>query len=362
MHQMDKQHRVARVALGVALVGLGVWTVWGFLPSMAWAAVFAIGTWPLYVRARAWIAPGKHNILLPALFTLLVALVFLIPLVLVAVQLAREAHGLTDLARNARASGIPVPDWARQLPGLGPQLAEWWQANLADPAAISDALGRVDGGGMLGFGRTIGAQVTRRVTVFGFTLLTLFFLYRNGPGLSQQMIRASERAFGPSGERVGRQVIASIHGTVDGVVLVGLVEGVIMGIAYAFAGAPHPTLLGALTAVAAMLPFAAPVVFAIVALLIAWNGSVATAIGVFVLGFVIVMVADHVVRPVLIGGATKLPFLWVLFGILGGVETWGLLGLFLGPALMAALILLWREWACGQGAGLAAEQQPIATE
>jgi predicted PurR-regulated permease PerM len=53
---------------------------------------------------------------------------------------------------------------------------------------------------------------------------------------------------------------------------------------------------------------------------------------------------DHFVRPVLIGGATKLPFLWVLLGILGGLEVWGLLGLFLGPAIMAALMLLWRDW------------------
>ncbi len=60
--------------------------------------------------------------------------------------------------------------------------------------------------------------------------------------------------------------------------------------------------------------------------------------------------ADHFVRPVLIGGATKLPFIWVLLGILGGVEAWGLLGLFLGPAIMAALIMMWREWA-SEGAG-----------
>ncbi len=59
----------------------------------------------------------------------------------------------------------------------------------------------------------------------------------------------------------------------------------------------------------------------------------------------VTFVADHFVRPVLIGGTTRLPFLWVLLGILGGVETWGLLGLFLGPAIMAALMLLWREWA-----------------
>ena len=62
------------------------------------------------------------------------------------------------------------------------------------------------------------------------------------------------------------------------------------------------------------------------------------------LGTVVVRAADHLIRPALIGGATRLPFLWVLFGILGGVETWGIVGLFIGPALMAALILLWREF------------------
>ena len=84
--------------------------------------------------------------------------------------------------------------------------------------------------------------------------------------------------------------------------------------------------------------------FGIAALILLVQGSVVWAIVLVVLGFVVTFVADHFVRPVLIGGATRLPFLWVLLGILGGVETWGLLGLFLGPAIMAALMLLWREW------------------
>jgi predicted PurR-regulated permease PerM len=58
----------------------------------------------------------------------------------------------------------------------------------------------------------------------------------------------------------------------------------------------------------------------------------------------VTFIADHLVRPGLIGGRTKLPFLWVLLGILGGLEVWGLLGLFLGPAIMSGLSLLWREW------------------
>ena len=141
------------------------------------------------------------------------------------------------------------------------------------------------------------------------------------------------------------QIVASIKGTVDGLVLVGLAEGFLMGIAYAVAGVPHPALFGAVTAIAAMVPFAAPVVFAVIGvILVAQEHLVAAAI-IVALGSAVVFVADHFIRPALIGGATRLPFLWVLLGILGGVEVWGLLGLFLGPAVMAALVLLWREWA-----------------
>ena len=113
------------------------------------------------------------------------------------------------------------------------------------------------------------------------------------------------------------------------------------------AGVPHPTLFGALTAIAAMVPFGAFLAFGVAALLLLAQGSTTAAIVVFVFGMVVAFVADHAVRPALIGGTTRLPFLWVLLGILGGVETWGLLGLFLGPAIMAALILLWREWTEG---------------
>jgi predicted PurR-regulated permease PerM len=165
--------------------------------------------------------------------------------------------------------------------------------------------------------------------------------------VAAQVLTASAKLFGPRGERVARQMVASVHGTVDGLVLVGLGEGVLLGIVYYFAGVPHPVLLGALTAVAAMIPFGAPLVFGIAALILLANGTVVPAIVVVVSGFVVTFIADHFVRPALIGGTTRLPFLWVLLGILGGVESFGLLGLFLGPAVMAALILLWREFTQG---------------
>jgi predicted PurR-regulated permease PerM len=345
----SRPQQIAKAALALLLTGLGLWTLHRYLPALIWAGILAIAVWPLYQRAvRRW-PPGKHNILLPSLFTLALGLMFIVPLVLVAVQAGNEVHGVFESIAQARSEGIPPPEWLGHLPVGSQQATNWWQQNLATPASANALLQKARESQFVSNGGELGAEIAHRGVLFGFTLLTLFFLFKDGDSLGLQMQRASARAFGPAGERVGRQMIASVHGTVDGLVLVGLGEGVILGIGYAFAGVPHPTLFGLFTAFAAMVPFGAAIVFGIAALILLVQGSVVSAIVIGVLGMVVTFVADHFVRPTLIGGATRLPFLWVLLGILGGVETWGLLGLFLGPAVMAALMLLWREWA-GRGA------------
>ncbi len=339
--------RVAMGALAALLLLLGLFTLRRFLPALAWAAVFAIALWPLYRRTQQRLQAGAW---LPAAFTLAVALVFIVPVAVVGVQVAREAHQAGAWVRDAQAHGIAEPQALRRLPMGQAQLDGWWQRNLSQPGEARGLLERETGGQAGSFGRTVGAQVVHRLTVFAFTLLTLFFLFKDGHAVTRQMRIAAARTFGPHGERVGLQIIASVHGTVNGLVLVGLGEGALLGVAYAVAGVPHPVAFGALTAVAAMVPFAAPVVFGVAALILAAQGSVAWAVGLFLTGMAVTFVADHFVRPVLIGGATRLPFLWVLLGILGGVEAFGLLGLFVGPAIMAALILLWREWSGGAAA------------
>ena len=92
-----------------------------------------------------------------------------------------------------------------------------------------------------------------------------------------------------------------------------------------------------------MLPFCAPIAFGLAALWLFVHGQAAGALAVLATGSVVVFLAEHFVRPGLIGSATRLPFLLVLFGILGGAETFGLIGLFIGPALMTILTVLWRE-------------------
>ncbi len=340
----SRAQQAAKAALALALTALGVWTLHRYLPALIWAAILAIAVWPLYQRAvRRW-PPGKHNILLPSVFTLALALIFIMPLVLVGVQAGKEVHGLYDNLAQARSEGIPPPAWLNHLPAGGQAATRWWQENLASPDSANALLQKARRSEFVSNSPALGAEIAHRAVLFGFMLLTLFFLFKDGDRFGDQLQRASARAFGPAGERVGRQMIASVHGTVDGLVLVGLGEGLILGIVYVFAGVPHPTLFGLFTAFAAMVPFGAALVFGIAALILLIQGSVAWAIAVGVIGMVVTFIADHFIRPTLIGSATRLPFLWVLLGILGGVETWGLLGLFLGPAIMAALMLLWREW------------------
>jgi predicted PurR-regulated permease PerM len=168
-------------------------------------------------------------------------------------------------------------------------------------------------------------------------------IFQAGPHVSSSLMKGARRGFGEDGAQLLERMAAAVRGTVSGLVVVGLGEGVLLGVAYFVTGLPHVALLAFITAIAAMLPFCAPITFGLAALWLFSQGAVAGAIGLAVFGSVVVFVAEHFVRPVLIGNSTRLPFLLVLFGILGGAETFGLLGLFIGPALMTVLMVLWTD-------------------
>jgi predicted PurR-regulated permease PerM len=342
--QLTLPQRIARIALAVALVLLGLWILHRFLPALVWAVVLAIALWPLYHHLARAFARDRHRVLAPLLLTLLVGSVFVVPFVYIAIELARETRVVVAYLIEAERHGIPVPEWIASLPLVGHSLEEWWRANLSDPNAAQELLGRVSTRSVAESARQYGGEIIHRLILFGFTLLTLFFLFRDGAVFSRRLVVLSHRLFGAGGERIGRHMIQAVVGTVNGLVLVGLGEGVLMGLAYVLAGLAHPVAVGALTGVVAVIPFGAPIVFGGAALYLAAMGSTAAAAAVFGFGAFVVFVADHFIRPVLIGGAVRLPFLWVLLGILGGLETFGIVGLFVGPAVMAALISLWRDW------------------
>ena len=332
----------ARRLFFAGLAALGLWLLWGFLPALAWAAVLAIAVEPLVERLERRFGAG-HELAIAALISIAFIVILVVPLVFGLTEAAREVAQLRQALWTLRHDGLPVPDWLASLPGIGAWLAQWWQAHLGTPLAPGEALSHLKPGEWLAQTRTLGADVVHRLILLAFTALALFLLLAHRRTVIAQLQTAAALVLGPSAPRIGHQALASVRGTIDGLVLVGLGEGLVMTVVYLLLGVPHPMLLGAVTAVAAIIPFGAAVAFGLAGLLLLASGSTGAAIAVIVIGLIVVALADHLIRPALIGGATRLPFLWVLLGILGGVERLGLIGLFVGPATMAVLYLLWQE-------------------
>ena len=334
--------RIARTALIIAVAAAAVWILWRFLPALAWACVLAIATWPLrQTLARR----GLGRTGAAAVLTLVLAVVLVMPLIGIGIEGAHDGGAIMAWIHDVRQNGLGTPDWLARVPVIGETLSTWWQANLSPPGAARSMFGHAETSGIISFTRTLGVEVASRLTILVFTLLALFFLYRDGPSLMEEAHAIADRLFGPPGGHLGQNAVAAVRATVNGLVFVGLGEGVLLGITYWAVGMHHVILLTLATGVLAAVPFGAPVIFVGAALFLLAESQTTAAIVILVVGFLVVFVADHFIRPILIGSSTRLPFLWVLLGIFGGLETFGLIGVFLGPAIMSVLIAIWREGA-----------------
>ena len=319
------------------ILASAIWLMHGFIPALLWAVVIAIATWPL--RARL----AGSNIRVAVIMTAAVAILLFFPIIYALFRAASDLGALTHWVIAVQKTGIAPPVWLHTVPVFGEQALRWWTENLTDPANLSLFLGKFDSAWIKSIAQNLGAQAAHRLITLVFTVTTLFFLYEGGEEMSRKTLALLQRLAGDTGRRYGLQAAIAIRATVNGVILVGLGEGLIIGISYGVAGAPHAAILGLLTGALAMIPFAAPLIFTGVSVILMAQGSLAAAAGVFVFGMLVLSIGDHVVRPKIIGGSVELPFLWVLFGILGGVEVFGLIGLFVGPALMALVVMMWND-------------------
>jgi predicted PurR-regulated permease PerM len=196
---------------------------------------------------------------------------------------------------------------------------------------------------VLGWAQTLGQFVARHLVRIAFTILVLYFIYRDGDELAQDLDRLLHAWLGERADHYVEIATRSLRATVNGTLVVGLFDGILVGITAALAGAQHAVVWGALTGLFAIVPFLGYVAVAGIAVaLVAANSAIAAA-AVLAVGVVILFVGDKVVRPILVGNATQLGFVWVLMGSLGGVELMGLLGLFIGPVVLTLAGALWRE-------------------
>lgn len=319
-----------------------------FLPSLAWAFLLAAITWPIREHL---VKRGLPPILAATIIVLALLLLFVTPSVYVANQLALEVSGLERLINMHSAAGIPVPDWMARLPMVANQIREWWESHLAVPGGLNELIRSFIGiyaPQMSGLARSLGTAILANALYVFLTLLTLFVIYTQGEAVIRYIQNGGIRILPNHFKPLSRLFILSVRGTALGLCLVALLEGVVLGTAYTIAGAPAPILLGIMTAYMCLIPGGGPLSFTLVSLFLLSQGQATAALGLFSWGAIQLFCVDKFIRPQLIGHRVQLPFLAVLFGLLGGVSTIGIIGLFVGPFLMA--VLFW--WLRGAGPSL----------
>ena len=202
--------------------------------------------------------------------------------------------------------------------------------------------GNLDNEAQASWARALGGQILHRILI---SPDPHFSVHHPQERRVDRKPCAGHRNLGHPGERLASKMVETVRGTVSGTVIVAVAEGTLIGVAYLAAGVSSPLVFALLTIAFAMVPLGAWMVFTSVALLLAvQGGSVVAAAGVFLFGAIVMLIGDLFVWPRLVGNQTRLPFLAALIGIFGGLQTFGLIGLFIGPMILGALWIMWREW------------------
>jgi len=331
------------VAFIAGLIGLSIWIILPFAGALIWAALLVVSTWNgmLWLQARLW----NRRWLAVTAATLVMLLAVLVPLSLALVSVVKNADEMAAWVSNLNAVHLPpLPAWVAGLPLVGEKAAELWQqaadsgvtdlAKVAKPyanAVFTWLAGRIGGAG------AILMQIL-------FTVIIAAILYGYGEPAAAGLRRFGRRLAGQRGENMVLLAGRAVRGVALGVVVTAIVQSVLSGIALALAGVPFAMLLTGvmfLTCIAQLGPV--PVLLPAVLWLFYWQESYGWATFLLVCT-VIVTTLDNVLRPVLIKKGADLPLILIFAGVIGGLLTFGLIGIFVGPVVLAITYTLLEQW------------------
>lgn len=313
-----------------------------FLSAILWAVILSFSTWPVYQRIERAVAGRKA----PAagLMVLSVAAVLVLPLALLGASLAENVSALLEMARQLLSEGpSDPPAWVAKLPVMGSRLHDRWQAMAGSGAKLTEELMQYLVP-LRDWGLRVAANMGEGILYLSLSVFIAFFLYRDGAALSARLEALFARVGGKQAPGLFLIAADTIKSVVYGIIGTALAQGFLAGIGFWIAGVPGALLLGVLTCVLSLIPFGPPLIWAPCAIWLFKNGETGWAVFIALWGFVVVSTIDNVLKPYFISKGSHLPFVLVFLGVLGGVLAFGLLGIFLGPTLLAVAYAMFQEW------------------
>jgi predicted PurR-regulated permease PerM len=342
----DLRSDLAKITFGVlsiaVLIGSSLWVLRPFLGAAIWAAMVVVATWPalLWFEARLW----RRRSLAVLVMVLILLLLFVLPLTMAISTIVSNADQVAGWVKSLISQGPPSPpDWLASLPFVGPRLTAAWNEQVA--SGVSGLEARV-------------APYAKQVTTWLFEqagsvgALTLQFLltvviaglmYAQGETAAATVRQFGHKLGGDRGE--GAVVLAgkAIRGVALGVGVTAFVQAVVGGIGLAIAGVPFAALLTAVMFMFCIVQIGPTLVLAPAVIWVFWSGS--TGWGIFLLVWTLVVgTMDNFLRPWLIKRGADLPLLLIFAGVIGGLLGFGLVGIFVGPVMLAVSYTLMVAW------------------
>lgn len=344
---MDLTRTMLAVLFIGALIAACSWILLPFLTSFLWATTLVVTTWPVMLGLQARLR-GKRWLAV-TVTTVLLLLIVIVPLSLAVAAIVAKVDDTAVWDKSLAAFTIPPPpDWVRGIPIAGPKVADTWQQySSLSPDGLSMRLAPHAGKALSWFSSRVGAGV-KLVFEFLLTVIISAILYAKGETAASGVRSFARRLAGQQGEDMVTLAAKTVRGVALGIVVTAIIQTSIGAIGLVVAGVPVP---GLLTAVMFMLGLAqigsAPVLIPVVIWVYAKDGALWGTILLVV--STLSMASDNVIRPVLIRKGANLPLVMIFAGVIGGLVAFGILGLFIGPIVLAVSYTLLESWVLGNG-------------
>jgi len=341
-----ERRRLLELTAGLSLIGLlavgCVLVLKPFLSSLVWAAILCHVFWPAYSRLETALA-GRRTIA-ALLITLGISLILIAPLVLIGLSLGDSLSELKNSVERLLENGLPaLPLWVGELPLIGDELLDRWRAVRSDPDVGTRVLliiGSVREGAI-----GVASKVAQGSLDLTLSVLIAFFGFRGGERLAHEITVALTRLVGSRANEFVALAGRTVRGVVFGTIGTAMAQGTVGVIGYLIIGVPGALLFGLLTFLMGLIPFGPPLVWIPITLWLVFEQHYGQAVFMGLWGLLGISGIDNFIKPYLISVGSRLPFLLVFLGVLGGLAAFGFLGIFLGPVLLAVGHTLLKTWA-----------------
>jgi len=340
----------------VALIATSAWILRPFLLAFMWAVMIAVATWPLLLVVQRRLAGSRTAA--TAVMTAALLIVVLLPIALAIDTVADNADHAGEVIKSYLDQGIPAPpDWVARLPVAGARIAEkWGEFSALTPGDLQARLAPYSRDAARWVLSTAGSLAVFLVQLL-LTAILIVVLYAKGEELVGGLRAFAVRLVGPRGAFslvLGAQAIRAVA---LGVVGAALVQSVIGGIGFAVAGVPFAVLLTALMFVLGIAQIGAGPVLILATVWMYWKSEALPAT-LFLAWNVFVGSVDNILRPLLIKQGADLPLLLIFAGVIGGLLAFGVIGLFVGPVVLAIAYTELVAWTRGERVEAAEDQAP----